>query len=73
MLDLNTTLGASVQQMITDILPTIIISQDLDLLARCILNQGLQFSEFFTYFRLVFDKEDPCVYGIVINESQNIH
>ena len=61
MLDLNTTLGAYVQKIISDIIPTIIISQDLDLLARCILNQGLQFSEFFQDFRLLFDKKDPCV------------
>ena len=66
MLELNTTLGAYVQQLINDILPTIIISQGLELLARCILKLGLQFSEFFTDFRLLFDKEDPCVPGKII-------
>ena len=69
MLDLNTTLGEYVQKIITNILPTIIISQYLDLLAICILDQGLQFSEFFTDFRLPFDKEDPCVPGKIINEG----
>ena len=61
MLDLNTTLGAYAQQLITDILPTIIRYQGLDLKSRGILDQGLQFNEFFTYFRLLFEKEDPCV------------
>ena len=70
--DLNTTLGAYAEKHITDILFSIIISQYLDLNPRGILNQGLQFSEFFTYFRLLFEKEDPCVPGKIINESQNI-
>ena len=57
MLDLNNTLGEYVQQLITKILPTIIRSQDLDLFARCILDQGLQFSYFFTDFRLLLIKK----------------
>ena len=61
MLELNTNLGEYMKKIITDILPAIIRSQDLDLKPRGILDQGLQFSEFFTYFRLLFEKEDPCV------------
>ena len=72
MLDLNTTLGEYVQKLIIEIIPTIIRSQDIDLFSKCILNQGLQISEFFTNFRLLFDKEDPCVPRKIINESQKI-
>ena len=46
--ELNTTLGAYVQQLITDILPSIIRSQDLDLKPRGIFAEGLQFRKFFT-------------------------
>ena len=56
MLDLNTTLGEYVQKLITDILPSIIISQYLYLNPRGIFDQGLQFRNFFTYFRLLFEK-----------------
>ena len=72
MLDLNTNLGTYMWYIINDIIPTIIRSQNLDLFSRCILNQGLQFSEFFQDFRLLFDKKDPCVSWKVINESQNV-
>ena len=68
----NTPLGKYMQEIITDIFPTIIRSQNLDLFSRCILNQGLQFSEFFQDFRLLFDKKDPCVSGKVIHEIQNV-
>ena len=46
MLDLNTTLGEYVQKIITDILPSIIISQYLYLNPRGIFDQGLQFRKF---------------------------
>ena len=61
MLDLNTNLGEYLQKVITKILPAIIRSQDLDLKPKGILDQGLQFSKCFTYFRLLFEKEDPYV------------
>ena len=57
MLDLNTTLGAYVQQLISNIILPIIRFQYLDVNPRCILDQGLQFNEFFTYFRLFFRKK----------------
>ena len=45
MLDLNTNLGEYVQKIITEILPAIIISQDLDLNPIGIFDQGLQFKK----------------------------
>ena len=56
MLDLNNNLGEYVNQLITEIIPTIIRSQYLDILSRCILNLGLQFYEFFQDFRLLLIK-----------------
>ena len=72
MLDMNTTLGEYVKKIITDILPSIIRYQYLDLNPRGIFDQGLQFRKIFTYFRLLFEKEDPCVPWKIINKSHKI-
>ena len=72
MMDLNTTLGKYVQQIITDILPSIIISQYLDLNPRGIFDQGLQFRKIFTYFWFLFEKENPCIPWKTINKINNI-
>ena len=57
MLDLNTNLGAYVHQLITNIIPTIIISWDIDLNPKGILDQGLQFRKFFTTSDFFFRKK----------------
>ena len=56
MLDLNTTLGEYVKQIINEILPSIIISQYLDLKPRGILDVGMVFEIPITiYFKRCFD------------------
>ena len=72
MLHLNTCIYKILNELILDILTTIVGSEDFEFPPRLVFNQSLKYFEEAKNFRLVFQEINPAIPRKVINESQCI-
>ena len=70
MLQLNTFSGTIVFKSVADVLSTIVCPQTFDRLSRLFFNQGFKHNKSVKGLTFIFQKIDPCVSRIVINECK---